>query len=311
MVDLPSAQLFLEVAAAANLSAAARQLGIAQSTLSRMLSRLEQQVGARLVERSSRAFRLTDAGQQFVSGAQKLVQDARSLVLRVGEASRSGHATLRLSLCPALARRRLIEPTAAFQRAHPRLQLIVRLEDRVADLVQENIHVAIRVGAMCDSNLSCQPLGSYSHVLVAAPSYLRRASAPSSPSELSDHPLIGHRGDRAFMRWGFVRGGVRTEVEVRPAIETNDAEVLRGMAVAGAGLTVLPDYLAEEDLQAGRLVPLLQKWQLSRVPIFAVYASAAGLPVVAREWIRVAKEALTRSGSGVAPRRQRKRGSAA
>ncbi|HMI82488.1 MAG TPA: LysR substrate-binding domain-containing protein, partial [Polyangiaceae bacterium] len=104
---------------------------------------------------------------------------------------------------------------------------------------------------------------------------------------------IGIRGATAFNRWRFVRSGDRTEIEVRPAVETNDAEVLRGMTVAGAGLTVLPDYLAEEDLAAGRLVRILDSWALSRVPVYAVYASTAGLPRAAREWIRAMKNALS------------------
>ncbi len=190
------------------------------------------------------------------------------------------HGTLRLSLCPALARRRLLEPTAAFLRERPQVRVLMHLEDRVVDPVHQAVDVAVRVGAMGDSHLDCRRLCTYEHVLVAAPKYLCTAPPLREPADLAHHALIGIQGSRAFMRWGFMLGGQRTEVEVLPRVETNDAEVLVGMTVAGAGVTVLPDYLAEEDLDSGRLLRALDHWRLSTVPIFAVYASASGLPRV-------------------------------
>jgi DNA-binding transcriptional LysR family regulator len=106
------------------------------------------------------------------------------------------------------------------------------------------------------------------------------------------------RGAKAFTRWGFRLGERKDDVEVAPSLEVNDAEALRGLTVAGGGLTVLPDYLAEEDLAAGRLVRLLGRWELSRVPIFAVYASKAGLSRAARGWIAAIKVALSSRGEG-------------
>jgi DNA-binding transcriptional LysR family regulator len=214
----------------------------------------------------------------------------------VADRSRSAAGTLRLSLCPALARRRMLEPTAAFLRARPELRVIVQLEDRLVDPIEEAIDVAVRVGPLGDSQLACQRLGSYGYVLVAAPAYLRAAPALAAPADLGAHAIIAARGARSFTRWGFTRAGTRTEVDVRPMVETNDAEVLRGLAVAGAGLTVLPDYLAEEDLESGRLVALLPGWQMARVPIHAVYASAAGLPRAARDWIAAMRVALSGRG---------------
>jgi DNA-binding transcriptional LysR family regulator len=292
-MELGDAQQFLEIVAAGSLSAAARRRGVAQSTLSRQLERLEHQLGTRLVERSTRAFRLTVAGEQFVAGAERLVRDAESLTKQVGEAARADHGSLRLSLCPALARRRLLAPTVAFFRERPQLRVQLRLEDDLVDLVRDRIDVAVRVGTLGDSELGCQRLGSYGHMLVAAPAYLRSAPPLRTPADIARHAVVGMRGAKAFTRWGFMLDGHRDVVEVAPSLETNDGEALRGLTVAGGGVTILPDYLAEEDLEAGRLVRLLGRWELSRVPIYAVYASKSGLSRAARGWISAIKAALS------------------
>jgi DNA-binding transcriptional LysR family regulator len=281
MDTLRDAEVLVAVADAGSISAAARKRGMSQPALSRSVGRIEARLGVTLIDRGTRAMRLTHAGQTFVEGARRLLRDAHALEATTSSLGRRLGGGLRVSVPPALGRARLLAPILEWHRGHRAVVLELWLEPRRVDLAADSVDLAVRLGPLPDSTLVGRKLGSYAHLLVASPSYLATHGTPKHPSELAAHALLTLQIDGPNTRWPLTRGRTRSVVEVRPRLVTNDAEALAAAAASGAGITVLSDFLAERGLREGSLVPVLSEWQLPSAPITALTTrSTAALPTV-------------------------------
>jgi DNA-binding transcriptional LysR family regulator len=283
MNRIEDAQLFVAVADAGSVSRAARARGLAQSTVSRALARLETRVGVRLVERTTRRMRLTDAGTFYLDGLRRLLHDAQDLERGAADYGTSLRGTIRVSMCATLGRRRLLGPLLAWAREHRGVRLDVALEERRVDLVADRLDVVVRAGPQPDSSYALSRLGGYDHVLVAAPSYLARRGRPASSADLATHDCLVMRVDKPLAVWPFKHRGRDARVTVSPVLVTNDAEVLLAGVVSGHGVAVLPDYLIDAALGAGQLVALLPDHALPQAPVWAVHAPSRRLPRLVRE----------------------------
>ncbi|QYX54167.1 LysR family transcriptional regulator [Pseudomonas sp. S07E 245] len=243
-------------------AAAGRQLDRHPSVLSRRLSALEQRLGIRLVERTTRQLRFTDEGERLV---QRLRQASR-LIDEAEQEAAEGAATvrgrLRLALPAAMGRRWLSGLLADFVLAHPQVTMEVEYSDRFVDLVAEGFDAAIRIGELADSRLVAKKLCDHLRILCASPEYLAKHPTLQVPADLAEHNCMGFSGLRSFPEWNLTAGARHVSVKVSGSLRSNDNEALLEAARRGVGIIAGGDWLMIEDLAAGRLVRVLPDWQL-------------------------------------------------
>lgn len=255
--------------------AAARLLQRHATVISRRISAMETRLGVRLIERSTRHVRLTDAGQRLVSRlrqASELIAEAEQEA-SMGAAEVRGR--LRLAVPGAMGRRWLAPRLPAFVLAHPELELEVDYSERFVDVIAEGFDAAIRIGELQDSRLVAQRLGDYRRILCAAPSYLERQGWPGSPDDLSAHNCLGFSGLASHPIWHLTDGHEQVSIRAQGSLTSNDSEALLSAACAGVGILGAGDWLFADALRDGDLVRVLPEWELGeRGGIYFIRPSA-------------------------------------
>jgi DNA-binding transcriptional LysR family regulator len=269
-----------------SLSAAARALGISPAVASAALKRLEEDVGARLLLRSTRSLRPTPAGERFLAHAREAVRALEDAGHALRDESEALRGELRISAPSDFGRHRLLPWLDDFQRRHPALRLRLLLSDRIADVQRLPIEVAVRYGALPDSSLVALPLvPDNRRVVCAAPAYLARAGVPRTPADLAGHNCLRFvLGDEVNDLWRFhgADGELET-VAVDGDRVSDDAEAVRRWALEGLGIASKSRLDVYDDLRAGRLVTLLPEWRGEPTPLHLVCADRRLLnPVVQR-----------------------------
>jgi DNA-binding transcriptional LysR family regulator len=271
-------EAFAEVARSGNLTTASRSLDVAVSSISRRLSKLEERLRVRLVERSTRSVHLTDAGDAFLPQCL----DALTSYTRATEQLRTGDALMRgrirISLPNSFGRGQVVPVIPAFVSRHPDVTLDLEFSDRFVDLAAEGFDVAIRIGPTARSAETQRPLGTNRRLLCASPDYLSRFGRPTRPAQLARHRCLSFSALTAGNTWTFMRGGLTEIVTIGAHCRANDADAIRTLAVAGQGITIQAEFNATEDIVAGRLVRILEGWRLPTTPIVAQVASARFIP---------------------------------
>jgi DNA-binding transcriptional LysR family regulator len=269
-------EVFVQVQDRGGFSAAARALGMTPSAVSKLVGRLEARLGAQLVQRSTRKLQLTAEGERFYERALRVLADIDEAERCVGaHAAPRGRVVLNTSV--AFGVEMLLPLVPKFRAQHPELALDIALTDRVVDLLEERADIAIRWGRLPSSDLVARHLGDTVQHIVASPDYLARHGTPRKPRELDDHERLDFTYRRRVPHWTFVSRGETVEVPVRASVRASDGEGLRQLALAGAGLAWLSHYHVARDLQAGRLVAVLEKYNPREpVPISAVYLGKPG-----------------------------------
>jgi DNA-binding transcriptional LysR family regulator len=268
---LSDAEVFVAVARAGGFSAAARELGLTQSALSRRVAALEARLGVRLLARSSRGVRPTDAGELFHAASQRALAELDAAEQSLVSSGRELRGTLRLHLPPALGRRVVWPLVARFAAQHPELRVHATLADRVVDLAAERADLAVRIGAPREPGLVVRRLGERRNVACASRAYLERRGAPRRPADLARHDALVLRVYAPRERWRFETESGVAEVEVTPHIVSNDTEALLEAALAGLGVAFLPEFVVADALRAGALVRVLEQLRGVPFPIVAVW----------------------------------------
>jgi DNA-binding transcriptional LysR family regulator len=274
-MELRDIAIFAQVVEAGDFSAAARALSLTPSAISKSIARLEDQLGRRLLHRSSRAMRLTPEGQGFLDAAQ-CVLDAMGEVEAVGSDVPSG--TLRIRSVPSFARYQIAPLMPAFRRLHPQLRVEFLLStERMASL-DDGADVAIASGDLPSSSLVARRIASSRWIICASPSYLAEHGTPSSPAELDQHACLNFSMPTNWNRWSGAGSGANGRRNPGGSIVANQGEMLLALALAGTGIVRLPDYQISPDLRAGRLVALFPEHQ-DRVeePIYVLYQNRRNL----------------------------------
>lgn len=269
-------EVFVQVLDRGGFSAAARVMGLTPSAVSKLVGRLEARLGTQLVRRSTRRLQLTSEGERFYERAVRVLADIDEAERCVSaEAAPRGRVVVNTSMAFGI---HMLMPLVAKLRArYPELALDIALTDRVVDLLEERADIAIRWGPLPASDLVARRLGETFQHIVASPGYLARHGTPRKPQELEGHERLDFTYRRRVPDWSFVVGGKVVEVPVRANVRASDGEALRQLALAGAGLAWLSRYHIAADLEAGRLVPVLEKHNpRERVPISAVYLGKPG-----------------------------------
>ncbi|WP_326535376.1 LysR family transcriptional regulator [Pseudorhodoferax sp.] len=284
MDDLKHFALFAEVVRAGSLSAAARHLGISTSAVSQQLRALEQRHGVTLLHRSTRKLGLTEAGRNLAEHCAALAATATRARQQLALARDAPEGELRMSAPVGFAR--CVAPALAPLLAdHAALRLHLEIDDRMIDLVDARIDLAIRVGEMADSGWSARRLCGVALLLCAAPAYLARAGVPQSPRELLLHQWLAPRGRRAMPVEMTGPGGATEAIEVTPRITSNSQISLQQLCVSGLGLAFVVGTEADEDLQARRLVRVLPDWRVPPMPLWAVTPQRDAKPAKVRHAI--------------------------
>ena len=278
---LSELDLFVRFVEAGSLAAAARRLGVPTSTVSRAVQRLERSLRTSLVNRSTRANSLTDAGRALFAEASPHLEGLRSLQASFCEAEAPPRGTLRLTAPVDLGEAFVGQLVARFTARYPSLGVEVDLTSRLVDLVKEGFDVALRAANRLpdDGALVARRVADTEVQLFASPCYLARAGIPQSPEELPAHDCVLFRAVQGRNVWLLEGpGGARASISVTGRMASNDLAFVRSALRAGAGLGPLPSYFAEECVRSGRLVRVLPEWRRTTGTIYVVYPSARHLP---------------------------------
>jgi DNA-binding transcriptional LysR family regulator len=270
-VNLNRLAIFVALIRAGSFTAAAAQLGMTKAMVSQHLLRLERELGVTLIVRSTRRMALTEAGAAFHADCVQLLEQADAAIERVGGQHSMPTGTLRLTTSVDYGAVVVAPALADFHRRHPSMQVDLVISDQISDLIAERFHLAIRVGWLRDSSLRATRLGSFRQLVMAAPAYLAERGMPKRPEDLASHAWIAMSALATPLRWTFTRGSHRRVVRMRQVMQANNAAAIRALVLAGAGISVLPDHLVQEDIQAGRLQVLFAQYTLQEGGIHAVY----------------------------------------
>lgn len=274
-------QVFVRVVEAGNLSAAARAIPMSLTAVSRHISSLERQFGTRLLRRTTRHTALTDEGRLFYECAKAILADLDEVSTLINGGRSEPAGRLRVA-APSLLGRTLIAPLLArFLALYPGVSVEMVLVDRSVNLVEEDVHVAIRVGRLPDSALIARKLGDVSMVACAAPSYVERRGAPGFPGELRLHDCLVFSDSPGPVEWRFSRAGERHSARVTGRLWANSLDVLVTAALKGAGIVRAPSWQVAGLCERGKLRRILAEYEPSPVPVSALYERArrASLPV--------------------------------
>ena len=294
MVSSYDLQFFLVLSEAASLAAASRVLGVSPSAVTQRLRALENRLGVRLVDRTSRRLQLTAEGHLLaVQGTAVLAQiDTLSEMLGRRRDVVTGH--LRVAAPFGFGRRHVAPVMERLRMAYPEVELTLSLFDDPAHLHSEMWDVLIHVGPLTDSTMTMVRLAPNRRVLCAAPSYIERHGMPKSPDDLRAHicAIIRENRDDATL-WTF-RDKSETDIaiRIRPAMSSNDGEVIKQWVLAGLGVTVRSEWDVAEDLNAGRLLELLPSWRLPDVDVVALLGSRSGRVARTARFLEFVKAAL-------------------
>ena len=269
--NFSEAEAFLAIADRGGFSTAARELGVTQSTISRRISALEARVGKTLVQRTTRRVALTEAGLALASDLRDVLARLADAEGRVQSNGAEPVGLLRVTMPTAYGRTCIIPRLAAIATRYPGLRFELDLSDRYVDILEEGFDVAIRIAEPTRSGLVSQKIDRFGLHVCASPEYLARNAPVERPQDLANHHCIVHRTYAPRNKWQLDWSGDLIEVDIVPHIIVSDMTAVRSLALAGTGITVLPSYLATDDLAAGNLVEVLSKAILPGVDVFASY----------------------------------------
>lgn len=266
-------ETFVTIVDAGSMREAARRLGVSKSVVSHRLASLEESLGTALLQRTTRAQALTDAGALFYERCQRIIQDFREATEMVGACRESLAGPLRIAAPNTFGVRHLMPVLEAFVRQNPEIVPTVDFNDRVVDLVGGGYDVAVRIGHLADSTLIAKKLAPCRGVVIASPDYLARHGTPRTVEELGSHSATGYVSLRPYEEWIFRGPGERRRtVRLRAAMHLNNGEAQVAAAAAGFCLACLPRFIAADALAAGRVVALDLDAEPDAGAIFAVYA---------------------------------------
>ena len=267
-------KLFVRIVETGSFSAVARELDTTQPTVSKQLTALERHLGARLLNRTTRGLSPTEAGAAFYDRATRILEDLQEAEASLTQLQNRATGTLRISASVAFGQIFLVPSLLEFRGKYPEIHIDLSLNDRFVDLVQEGTDLAIRFGPLEDSQLVAKSLGKSSRLCVASPQYLATRGTPSTPEELASHNCITYTYTTSGNEWRFQADEGVMPVRVFGDFRANNAFAILRAAVEGVGVANLPKFMVRDEVAAGTLVPMLERYGPTPVEIHAVYPTA-------------------------------------
>ena len=264
-------QIFVSVIECGSISAAAEQVGQTPSAVSRTLSRLEAKLDTTLINRTTRRMDLTEEGKYFFEQAKVILAQMDDLEERLSSRQRKPAGRLRINAAVPFMLHGIVPYIAEFRRLYPDIQLELNSDDLIIDLLEQSTDIAIRIGVLADSTLHARSLGCTPLHILASPEYLKQYGTPSTVAELADHTLMGFTQTETLNHWPL-RHVEGDRWLIQPGIAASSGETLRQLALEGQGICCLSNFMTVEDINAGRLVPVLEAFNSGyRQPIHAVF----------------------------------------
>jgi DNA-binding transcriptional LysR family regulator len=278
--------IFTRAAKLGSLSAAARDLGLSAAVVSKRLIHLEQRLGVRLVNRTTRSLSLTDEGAGYYDQCVRLLAQMEEAETAVTQGHAQPVGTLRATIPASFGRLHIAPLLPAFMQRYPSLRLHLHLSDGTVDLVEDGYDVAVRISDLKDSTLVARPLATDRRVVVASPEYLARHGAPRTPADLAQHNCLLFANPLPQDHWRFVGpDGGEHRVQVAGNLETNNCEALRETVLAGVGIALRPTWDVGRDVRSGAVRVLLPGYTPHSVAIQAVYPSRRHLSAKVRVFV--------------------------
>lgn len=291
--DLNDVIVLVRVVETGSFSGAARRLGVPKSTVSRRIARLERDLGARLLQRTTRRLSLTDAGQIYYRHCSRVLAELDEAHRTVSGMQQQPSGVLRLTAPHDLA---AIVSTliADFSERYPEVRVVTEMTTRVIDLVAEGFDLALRAGQLHDSSLIARRLASFDVVLYASPQYLERCGMPELPRHLANHRCLTLGSQRTSESWQLTGPDGAETVEVQAFLASNDVTLLCNAAAAGMGIANLPTLTCREDEKAGRLVRVLPTYRGGETGLYAVFPTGEHLAPKVRRFVELAAVHMSR-----------------
>ncbi len=299
MDRLESMAILVAVAETGSLSAAARRLRAPLATISRKVSDLETRLQARLVNRSARRLSLTDAGSAYVAACKRILEEVEEAERAVSGEYSAPKGELVVAAPIVFGRLHVLPIAIAFLKAYPEINLRLILSDRVADLFEERIDVAVRIGRLPDSSLIATPVGALRRVVCASPSYFGRRGRPNRPEDLAEHDCITFESSNSAAAWLFRAGKAEISAPIRPRLAVTTAEAAVDAAAAEIGVARVLSYQAIDAVRAGALAVALQDFEPAPSPVSLVRATRDLTPLKLRAFLDFATPRLKESVAGV------------
>ena len=277
--------VFARVVEQETFSAAAADLGLSKSAVSKRVSRLEDRLGVRLLNRTTRRLSLTEAGTAFYQGCRQVVADAELAVQAVSRLAAAPRGTLRVNAPVSFGVLHLMPALPDLLARYPELRIDVTLNDRVVDLVEEGFDVGIRIAVLEDSSLVARRLAANRRIVAASPAYVAASAMPEAPEDLAAHDCLIYAYQAGGPVWQLQGPGGRRSVRVKGKLEANNGDALLAAAVGGLGIVFLPSFICGDALRAGRLVRLLPDWADEDSAVHAVYPAARNLSPKVRVFV--------------------------
>lgn len=285
MDNLTGMAVFARVVDARSFTAAAAALGLSKSAVSKQVARLEDRLGARLLNRTTRRLSLTEVGAAFYERCARILAEVEDAELAVGRLQDAPRGTLRINAPMSFGQLHLAPAVADFLNGHPGLAVDLTLNDRIVDLVEEGYDVAIRISRLADSSLIARRLVPSRRVVCGSPAYFERHGVPRHPADLRRHNCLLYSYLPTAEEWQFIGPDGPAAVRVSGTLRANNGDALEAAMLAGLGVALQPTFIAGRDLQAGRLVAVMPDYVDESASVYAVYPHSRHLSAKVRAFI--------------------------
>ncbi len=296
MHNLTDIAVFVQVVESGSFTDAAEHLGLSRSVISKYITRLEERLGARLLNRTTRRLSLTEAGQTFFTHSRQGLQAIEVAEAEVTQLQRTPRGMLKLNTPMSFGIQHIAPILPDFLGRYPELSVDMKLDDRQVDLIEAGFDLAIRIADLPDSSLIARRLGPCRHVVCASPQYIEQHGAPHTPDDLRQHNVLTYRYQDSPNEWRFLTPDRRyAAVPVTGSLQMNNSLAIREAVLSGAGITLTPSFIVGEDIKSGKLHQLLPEYRAQEVSIYAVYPERRHLLPKVQAFIDFMKERITES----------------
>jgi DNA-binding transcriptional LysR family regulator len=296
MDQFKAIESFVAVAQQGSFVKAAEKLGLSKAMVSRNVGELEAHLGVRLMQRTTRRLALSDAGAAYLQRCTQILAELAEANAAVSATAVQAQGLLKVTAPLTFGIRHLAPLWGEFLRIHPQVELEVHLNDRVVDLVDEGYDMAVRIGQLASSSLIARRIATTRLVLCASPRYLQRAEPIRELEDIARHAVISYTYLATGEQWHFTGLQGARSIEVRPRLRSNSGDTCRAAALADQGIVFQPSFLVGEDLQAGRLVPILPQYAGPELDISLVYPSRLHLSHKVRAMVAFLADAFAQAG---------------
>jgi DNA-binding transcriptional LysR family regulator len=293
MDRLAAIEIFIRVVDTGSFSAAARHYDLGQPAVSKAIAQLEDWLGVKLLLRSTRALTPTEAGTSFYQRAKRAVEETDEAVLAARGTASGLSGRLRVSAAVCFARLHIVPRLPEFLEENPNLELELILDDKHIDLVEEGIDLALRMGALVDSNMTARKIAEARRRVIGTPEYFRRSGVPQEPADLLGHRAVIYTRDGGGEDWTFRKGTSDVSVKMQGRVKITAAEGVRAAVFAGMGLVVMSEWAFTPELTSGGVVSVMDDWMLPPINLSAVYPTGRLASTKAREFAAFVENCLT------------------